>query len=129
MLRPFPLLAALLGAIALASPASAYPVSGAWTYDNATAAGPAKQCGRRVMRFEGMMRHDTETAAPDYRNLSLTTVNATTWRAVDQFYTGVVWGKVYYTLRLLDPDHISIHLDKGGKLNAGGAQWVLRRCL
>jgi hypothetical protein len=129
MLRQIALLGSTLCALAAATPAIAYPVSGTWTYDNATDGGPARQCGRRIMRFDGVMRHDTQTAAPDYRNLSVTTVTATTWKVVDQFYTGVVWGKVYYTLRRLDPDHISIHLDKGGKLNAGGAQWLLRRCL
>lgn len=80
------------------------------------------------MTFSGLVRYDTETAAPEYRNISVTPVNATTWRIVDQIYTVVVWGKVYYTLRLIDDDHITIHLDKGGKLNTGGAQWTLRRC-
>jgi hypothetical protein len=129
MFRTVALISATFLTVALATPALAYPVSGTWTYDHATDGGPAKQCGRRIMRFDGVMRHDTQTATPDYRNLSVMTVNATTWQVVDQFYTGVVWGKVYYTLRLVDPDHITIHLDKGGKLNAGGAQWVLRRCL
>lgn len=122
--------AAALATFAFAGEANAgYPVSGTWTYENATAAGPARQCGARVMKFAGLVRHDTGTAAPEYRNLSVTQVGAGTWRVVDQVYTMVVWGKVYYTLRLIDPDHITIHLDKGGNLNAGGAQWTLRRCL
>lgn len=123
------LAAATVATLALASAAIAYPVSGTWTYDNATASGPDKQCGRRVMRFAGLVRYDTGTAAPEYRNLSVTQVNPTTWQIVDQVYTGVVWGKVYYTLRRIDDDHITIHLDKGGNLNAGGAQWTLRRCV
>ncbi|MGZ5865781.1 MAG: hypothetical protein ACXWKC_10385 [Xanthobacteraceae bacterium] len=107
----------------------AYPVSGTWTYENATESGPAKQCGRRIMKFAGLVRYDTETAAPEYRNLSVTQVNPTTWQIVDQVYTVVTSGKVYYTLRMIDDDHITIHLDKGGNLNAGGAQWTLRRCV
>ena len=121
--------AATIATFALATDATAYPVSGTWTYENATAPGPAKQCGRRVMKFAGLMRYDTGTAAPEYRNLSVTQINATTWQIVDQVYTVVTWGKVYYTLRLIDDDHITIHLDKGGNLNSGGAQWTLRRCV
>ena len=47
---------------------------------------------------------------------------------VDQFYTGVVWGRVHYNLRVVDEDHIVIRLTQGGALNAGGATWMLRRC-
>jgi hypothetical protein len=123
-----------IAAIALASltatdARAAYPVSGTWTYDNANESGPARRCGPRRMKFEGVMRYDTETAAPSYRNLSVQQVGAGRWRVVDQLYTGVVWGKVYYTLRLVDEDHVSLHLDKGGNLNTGGASWLLRRCV
>ena len=80
------------------------------------------------MTFDGVLRRDTETAAPQYRNLSVERAGNATWRVVDQVYTGVVLGKVYYTLRLIDDDHLTIHLDKGGNLNTGGATWQLRRC-
>ena len=113
---------------AVASARADFPVSGTWTYDSASLPGPAKRCGNRQMQFAGLLRYDTETAAPEYRNLSVTRVDAATWRLVDQFYTAVVWGKVYYTLRRVDDDHIVIHLDKGGHLNTGGASWMLRRC-
>lgn len=122
-------IAAIFASFVAATAANSYPVSGVWTYDNPTAPGPDKQCGRRVMKFAGLVRYDTQTAAPEYRNLSVTQVNPTTWRIVDQVYTMVVWGKVYYTLRLLDDDHLTIHLDKGGNLNTGGATWQLRRCV
>ena len=101
---------------------AAYPVSGTWTYDNASLAGPAKTCGHRRMQFRGDMRYDTETAAPDYKNLSVERVGNVTWRLVNQFYTAVAWGRVHYTLRLIDNDHIVIRLDKGG------TTWMLRRC-
>ena len=101
--------------------ADTYPVSGTWTYDNATAKGPAKICGPRIMRFAGDVRHDTETSAPDYRNMSVRKTSATTWRIDDQFSTVQIWGRVHYTLRVIDEDHIEIEYDKGGSR-------LLRRC-
>ena len=116
----------LAGAISIAPGAfaqSAYPVSGTWTYDNASESGATKRCGPRQMKFEGFVRFDTQTAVPEYRNLSIEKTGATTWHIVDQVYTVVALGKVYYTLRLVDNDHITISLDRGG------ANWLLRRCV
>ena len=112
----------------LAGADAAYPVSGTWTYDNAREAGPAKNCGRRQMSFRGLMRYDTETSVPSYRNLSVQQVNPQTFRVVDQVYNMMATGKLYFTLRLIDDDHISIQFDKTGNLGIGGSGWLLRRC-
>lgn len=124
MIRFSTLALAAVSLIAVGTPAHAiFPVSGAWTYDNASQPGRATHCGKRVMHFNGMMRYDTETAARNYRNLSASKVGRETWVLVDQFTTNlVVLGQVHYTLRLVDEDHIVIRLDKGG------ATWMLRRC-
>ena len=81
------------------------------------------------MTFKGVMRYDTETSVPSLTaNLSVQQVNQQTFRVVDQVFNMLVTGKMYFTLRIIDDDHISIHLDKGGNLNQGGANWFLRRC-
>src|SRR5262245_5813859 len=97
-IRTLFLAAALLAIMSVE--ANAYPVSGTWTYDNATAAGPAKECGRRQMRFEGLMRYDTETSIPSYRNLSVEKAGNTTYRVVDQVYNMMQWGKLQFTLQV-----------------------------
>lgn len=107
---------------------AAYPVSGTWTYDNAREAGPAKNCGKRQMSFRGVMRYDTETSVPSYRNLSVQQINPQTFRVVDQVYNMLATGKLYFTLRLVDSDHISIQFDRTGNVGIGGSGWLLRRC-
>lgn len=102
--------------------ADTYPVSGTWTYENASQAGPAKVCGQKIMQFKGTTRSDTGTNAPEYRNQSVTQSGASTWHVVDEFYTVQIWGRMIYTLRQIDEDHIRITLDKGGK------SFLLRRC-
>jgi hypothetical protein len=99
-----------------------YPVSGTWTYESANEAGPAKNCGRRIMRFDGELRHDTGSGAPEYRNRSIEPNGAGSWRVVDEFYNMLQRGRVYYTLRLLDSDHIELQFDVGGRTA------LLRRC-
>jgi hypothetical protein len=99
-----------------------YPVSGKWTYDQATDPGPAKDCvGARYMMFDGVMRHDTVGSVPELKNKSTIQTGDRLYRVVDTFYDGQTWGNVIYTLRLPDPDHIQINYVKGGAFN-------LRRC-
>ena len=65
---------ALLAATACGSAAAraaTYPVSGSWTYENASEKGPAKSCGKRNMRFEGNLRYDTGSGVPEYKNVSV----------------------------------------------------------
>src|SRR6187200_1712323 len=108
------LTAALLAGIVSAAQADTYPVSGTWTYDNASEKGPAKTCGQKVMRFQGNIRRDTGTSVPEYKNISIDKRGATTWYVVDDFYTLQIRGRMIYTLRLLDDDHIQLDLEKGG---------------
>ncbi len=99
-----------------------YPVAGSWTYDNPTEKGAAKTCGQHVMTFNGNLRHDTGTSVPDYKNVSVVQSGAGTWRVVDEFFNAITRGRVPYTLRLLDDDHIELRLDMGGRT------YQLRRC-
>ena len=123
-MRPNRLLPASALAIAMCVPAQAasYPVAGTWTYENASDKGAAKDCGRRRMEFDGNLRHDTGSGAPEYKNVSVTDSGAESWRIVDEFFTGMIRGRVTYTLRVLDADHIELHIDMGGSTTR------LRRC-
>ena len=118
------LAAGVLAAAALGNVARAdsYPVSGKWTYDNAEEEGPAKECGRHTMEFKGEMRFDTGSGAPEYKNMTVTKFDTSSWRVLDQFYTGQIWGRVSYTLQLVDDDHLKLRFDAGGRVSA------LRRC-
>jgi hypothetical protein len=115
------MVAMLAGATALAQ-ADTYPVSGTWTYDSASQKGPAKNCGQRVMRFEGNIRHDTGTSVPQYRNISIDKRGERQWYVIDDFYTLQIRGRMIYMLQLVDEDHIQLTLEKGGKT------FLLRRC-
>ena len=116
------IVAMLAGATALAQ-ADTYPVSGTWTYDNASQKGPAKNCGQRVMRFDGNIRYDTGTSVPQYKNISIDKRGETLWYVIDDFYTLQIRGRMIYTLQLVDEDHIQLTLEKGGKT------FLLRRCV
>ena len=109
--------------LAAATPALAgYPVGGSWTYENASEKGPAKTCGRRHMQFDGSLRHDTGSGAPEYKNVSARVSGQDTWTVVDEFFTGTIRGRVTYTLHIVDPDHIKLNFEKGG------SSPLLRRC-
>ena len=56
--------------------ADAYPVSGLWTYDNASDRGPAEYCGSRTMEFRGEQRFDTVGGISQYRNVSVNNAGA-----------------------------------------------------
>lgn len=99
---------------------SAYPVSGKWTYENASAEGPAKDCGKRFMNFQSPQRFDTGGGVPNYRNISVDNTGGDTYRIVDEFATGQINARSSYTLRRIDADHIVIQV--------AGHTIPLRRC-
>lgn len=115
-------LIALAQAVSGGALAASYPVSGRWTYDHATESGPAKNCGRRTMEFQGARRLDSIGGVPEYRNVSVTPISSSSFQVVDEFFTVQIRGRMEFTLRILDADHIEIHLIRAGKT------FALRRC-
>jgi hypothetical protein len=117
-------LAALAVAMA-AAPALAdvFPVTGKWTYENAEDSGPAPICGNRTMEFKGERRFDKVGGVSDLRNVSVIESGPKVYQVVDEFFNAMIRGRVYYTLSVIDKDHIEI------KLNEGGTATLLRRCL
>jgi hypothetical protein len=118
-----PILMVAAWALAVPSPAAAqqgYPVSGRWTYENASAEGPAQDCGRRYMTFQGIQRFDTGGGVPSYRNISVDNIGNDTYRVVDEFATGQIYARSNYTLRRVDADHIALQM--------AGNTITLRRC-
>jgi hypothetical protein len=97
-----------------------YPVAGLWTYENPSAAGAALTCGARYMNFRGRDRLDTGGSVPAYRNVSVTGT-APAYRIVDEFFTVQIRGRMSYTLRMIDDDHIEIVSERSGRTR-------LRRC-
>ena len=76
-----------------------YPVSGKWTYDSASDAGPAKDCGQRTMEFRGMQRFDTVGGVAQYRNVRVDDVSnnpasPTDFTVVDEFFNVMIRGRV-----------------------------------
>jgi hypothetical protein len=98
-----------------------YPISGKWTYDNASDAGPAKDCGKRTMEFRGAQRFTTVGGVSKYRNVSVDQASPTAFNVVDEFFNVMIRGRVQYTLRVIDKDHIVLRLERGGSI-------PLRRC-
>jgi hypothetical protein len=112
-----------LALLALAAPAVAasYPVSGRWGESNSAEKGPIDCTNLRVIAFNGEQRTDSKGGVPAYRNVSVTPENAN-FRMVDEFSNGQVnRGRVSYTLRKLDADHIVLDMARGGTLK-------LQRC-
>jgi len=98
-----------------------YPISGTWTYDNASDSGPAEDCGKRTMEFRGVQRFDTVGGVAQYRNVSVDQASPTAYAVVDEFFNVMIRGRVQYTLQIIDYDHIVLHLARGGDI-------PLRRC-
>lgn len=96
-----------------------YPVSGKWTYD-VGGDGPAKECGKRYMDFQGEQRTDTGGGVPGYRNRSVDG-SGDEYRIVDEFNTGQIHARLNYSLRKIDQDRIELKLPQGKTI-------VLRRC-
>ena len=102
--------------------ADVFPVTGKFTYDDATEPGPAKVCGSRTMRFQGEQRFDTVGGASDLRNISVVRTGLQAWQVVDEFFNAMIRGRVTYTLSVTGPDHIELKM-------ATGETILLRRCL
>lgn len=114
--------AATVAAASASARAESYPVQGSYTYENASEKGRADKCGKRHMQFDGNLRHDTGSGAPEYKNVSSRVSGKDTWAIVDEFFTGMMRGRVSYSLTIVDADHIKLHFDKGG------SSPLLRRC-
>jgi hypothetical protein len=117
-------IACLLTALGLLSApafAASYPISGKWTYDNPSAEKAAARCGARYMEFRGAQRFDTEGGVSEYRNVAVSG-SPPSWRVVDEFFNVQIRGRVTYTLRLIDADHIELRVGEAGK------RIMLRRC-
>lgn len=100
-----------------------YPVSGTFTYDNATAAGGAKVCGAKRMEFSSDTRRDTEGGVHQFRNRHTTLSGEQQWKIVEDFADPRVRnGNVDLTLTRLDADHIQVFL------SVGNHTIKLRRC-
>jgi hypothetical protein len=118
----------LLSMIALASAAGgavaadSYPVSGRWTYADASAPGPAPACNNPTMEFRGAQRLDSVGSVSSFRNVRVEQSSPTLFRVVDEFFNVQIRGHVSYTLRIRDQDHLQIDYDKSGK------SVMLRRC-
>jgi hypothetical protein len=101
--------------------AAAYPVTGKWAYDRGAPIEEACRKGPK-MEFRGERRFDTGGSVPDYRNQTISKVDPSTYRIVDQFFNGQARGKVIYTLKIIDDDHTELNL------SPSGATIKLRRC-
>lgn len=102
--------------------AGSYPVSGKWTYEDASGDGAAKECGSRFMNFQGEQRFDTGGGVPGYHNFSIEADGSSSYNVIDQFATGQITARMNYNLRKVDDDHIELRLANGGKIIK------LRRC-
>jgi hypothetical protein len=121
MIIKFACVLTALGLLASPAFASAYPIAGKWTNDHAVAAGPAKTCRTSYMEFHDTHRFDSAGGIREYRNVSVSGAPPV-WRIVDQFFAVQIRGRVSYTLRLIDPDHVELQLGDSGK------RIKLRRC-
>lgn len=121
-MRSLILTTALLVALAAPALADTYPVSGRWGQSASTQKGPIECHGRRVITFSGNQRRDTGGGVPSYRNVSVTPDERAHYRIVDEFTNGPIHaGSVYYTLVMIDADHIALQMQQGGTL-------TLQRC-
>jgi hypothetical protein len=115
------MIAVACGAGSIAA-ADTYPVSGRWTYADAAASGPSPDCKKPTMEFRGAERLDSGSGVAAYRNVRVEQSSSTVYRVVDEFFNVQARGRVTFTLRIRDKDHLQIDYDKGGKSVA------LRRC-
>jgi hypothetical protein len=103
--------------------AQTYPLSGKWAYDGSAGSGPTACANHATVEFSGDRRFETGgKAPPDYKNVSVEQESKDSYRIVDRFFNGMQDGKVAYTLRRVDPDHIQITHE------AGGQSFTLRAC-
>lgn len=100
--------------------AEPYPVSGKWTYEDTGGEGPAPECGKRYMNFQGERRFDTGGGVPDYRNRTITQ-DGDEYTLTDEFNTGQINARVDYNIRRVDNDRIELKLPQNKTVK-------LRRC-
>jgi hypothetical protein len=74
------------------------------------------------MEFRGEQRFDTGGGVSQYRNVSVNRASQTQFAVIDEFFNVMIRGRVHYMLRVIDDDHIELHLEQGG------AVIPLRRC-
>ena len=89
--------------------AQSYPVTGKWTYEDTGGEGPARDCGKRYMDFQGERRFDTGGGVPDYRNRSVSG-DGDEYRLSDEFNTGQIRARSDYNIRRVDNDRIELKL-------------------
>jgi len=120
-MRTASLSAVLLSILAGSALAQVYPVEGRWGESASSEKGTIDCAGKRVIQFSGDQRTDSGGGVPSYRNQSVTSQGASSYRIVDEFSNGQISaGHVSYALRKIDPDHIEI-VQEGGSLK-------LQRC-
>ena len=110
--------------LALTAPAYAagYPVSGKWGETSSTEKGPIDCSKLHVIGFNGDTRTDSKGGVPAFRIKSITAEGTSSHRIIDEFTTGQIRnGSMSYTLRVIDADHVEMHLQQGGTLK-------LQRC-
>lgn len=107
----------IIAGYAVAEP---YPVSGKWTYEDTGGEGPAPECGKRYMDFQGERRFDTGGGVPDYRNRTITQ-DGDEYTLTDEFNTGQINARVDYNIRRVDNDRIELKLPQNKTVK-------LRRC-
>src|SRR5262249_38622773 len=98
-----------------AAVADAYPVSGTWTYADASGTGPAPDCRKPTMEFRGAQRFDARGGISQFRNVSVEQSSPKVYRVVDEFFNVMIRGRMSFTLYIRDEDHLEINYDRGGK--------------
>ena len=107
----------LFAALATPAMAASYPVSGKWGETSSAEKGPVDCSKLHVMGFNGDTRTDSKGGVPAYRIKSIAAEGTSSHRIVDEFTTGQIRnGSMSYTLRVIDADHVEMHLQQGGTL-------------
>jgi hypothetical protein len=120
-MRTVTLSAVVLSVLAGSALAQVYPVEGRFGESASSEKGTIDCAGKRVIEFRGDQRTDSNGGVPAYRNQSVTSQGASSYRVVDEFSTGQINGQVSYALRKIDPDHIEMNMQDGGSVK-------LQRC-
>jgi hypothetical protein len=113
----------LLAGSLLATPAFAlnYPVSGRYGLSDETKPGPIDCTGKRVIRFDGVQRFDSNGGVPEYRIFEMVQNGTADFRITEWFDTAQIRAQYKYTLRLVDSDRIELAMARGGTMK-------LKRC-
>ena len=122
MIKAHVLALTMIAALPAVATADAYPVSGRLNNEKPTHPGPSQECGGCTMDFNGAQRLDSGGGVPQFRYVDVARTSAGSYRVVDEFFTVQIRGRMSFTLRILDQDHIQLRLDQAGKT------YALRRC-